>query len=276
MIKNCYLCGASELNIVQKGSRNNPDLSLLECEQCGLHQLSSFDATPDDYYTGANSNYPLKHIADDSRREKSLKNMLINKHVLDFGSGFSEFCNNVKKHTKSISAFDVDTDCASYYKKNNIPFFYDIRSLKKRHFDCITMFHVLEHLKNPIEIVNALKEKIKDGGCFFIEVPNANEALLSLYDSKEYSLFNTWEEHIFIYNAENLKYIAKKCDLRVDFVRQVQRYPLSNHLLWLQKGKPQGHVIYNFLNSKTLNDAYAKTLAELGACDTLMAKFTKV
>ena len=59
-------------------------------------------------------------------------------------------------------------------------------------------------------------------------------------------------------------------------VRNIQRYPLSNHFGWLNEGKPGGHVgKYAFLNHGALNRAYEDTLAANGLTDTLLAFATK-
>lgn len=50
---------------------------------------------------------------------------------------------------------------------------------------------------------------------------------------------------------------------------QVQRYPLSNHLMWLDNGLPGGHNKWNYLDSKELDEAYARKLEKLEMCDTL-------
>ena len=52
-------------------------------------------------------------------------------------------------------------------------------------------------------------------------------------------------------------------------VAQVQRYSVANHLLWLAKGMPGGHIKWKFLDTKELNDAYCEKLKELEMCDTL-------
>lgn len=62
----------------------------------------------------------------------------------------------------------------------------------------------------------------------------------------------------------------------MEFIKHIQRYPLSNHLYWLSKGKPAGHVKWgNFLDSEELSKAYENQLASLQATDTIIACFIK-
>jgi hypothetical protein len=52
--------------------------------------------------------------------------------------------------------------------------------------------------------------------------------------------------------------------LKVKAVQQYQRYPLSNHLYRLYRGKPGGHQQWNFLDDADMNDAYAKLCEGVG------------
>jgi len=64
--------------------------------------------------------------------------------------------------------------------------------------------------------------------------------------------------------------MIKKAGLKLNWIKHVQRYPLSNHLHWLSKGKPGGHKQWAFLNDQQLNQYYEQQLAALGVTDTLL------
>lgn len=78
---------------------------------------------------------------------------------------------------------------------------------------------------------------------------------------------------MYLFNAANLPLLAHKAGLKVEYVNHIQRYPLSNHLYWLAKGKPGGHQLWSFLDSEELTRAYEARLASLGKTDTLIASF---
>ena len=111
----------------------------------------------------------------------------------------------------------------------------------------------------------------KDGK-IIIEVPNADDALLTLYDCESYKNFYYWKCHLFYYTAKTLQDVCLKSDLSIDYVKQVQRYPISNHLAWIRYGKPGGHHILNYLDSDILSKEYESRLASIGKCDTLIAR----
>ena len=104
-----------------------------------------------------------------------------------------------------------------------------------------------------------------------IETPNANDALLSIYECRAFADFTYWSPHIYLYNENTLNTVVKRAGLEVIDMRQIQRYPLANHLMWLAKGIPGGGVKdFQQLNLQRLNDAYADVLRENKACDTLI------
>lgn len=277
----CYLCDSSELELFKKGNRGNSEIDILLCQACGLHQLNSFSHISDDYYRDSkmhNNNYDLWNkicMLDDDRRTNTLKSAFLSKNILDFGSGSGGFSFNIKKYVNKIIALDIDSCGKDEYDKHGVTFIQDIKQMEKNTFDYITMFHVLEHLKDPVSKLKELAHYLKEDGSFYIEVPNSNDALLSLYKSNEFLDWTAWECHLFMYSDKNLTEIANQAGLCVDYIQQIQRYPLSNHMWWVQKGKSFGHNVYDFLNTDDIKMAYGKTLSQVGACDTLFAKFSK-
>jgi hypothetical protein len=107
-----------------------------------------------------------------------------------------------------------------------------------------------------------------------IEVPSSADALLTLYENIPFSEFTYWTCHLYLFNASNLPLLAKSSGLSVEYVKHIQRYPLSNHLYWLAKGKPGGHQIWSFLDSEDLFRAYETQLAAIGKTDTLIVGLT--
>jgi 2-polyprenyl-3-methyl-5-hydroxy-6-metoxy-1,4-benzoquinol methylase len=138
-------------------------------------------------------------------------------------------------------------------------------------YDLITAFHVMEHLPDPRAMLKTLASMLAKNGRIVIEVPSSEDALLSLYDSDAFQHFTYWSQHLFLFNAETLRRLVEQAGLRIISIQQFQRYPLSNHLHWLSRGKPGGHQEWAFLDSPELESAYGNALATIGKCDTLIA-----
>ena len=116
---------------------------------------------------------------------------------------------------------------------------------------------------------------LNSNGRIIIEVPNSEDALLTLYDSDAFQRFTYWSQHLFLFSDVTLNKLAKQAGLRVISIKQVQRYPISNHLYWLSRNKASGHEKWSFLDNKLLSEAYESSLAAIGKCDTIIAYLEK-
>ena len=59
-----------------------------------------------------------------------------------------------------------------------------------------------------------------------IEVPNANDALLSLYKSKAFTHFTWWSCHLFTFNKNNLKQLVEKAGYKINYSKNIQWHSL--------------------------------------------------
>lgn len=275
----CYLCGNTELKIIHKGTRDRKDLDVLKCPKCGLVCLSSFDHINNNFYEDSgmhqNNDIELMHWRertkeDDERRAGMLESVIRGKEILDFGCGNGGFL-NYARNIAQVEGVEIEKAARDELTKQGLTVYSDI-SESKLQYDIITLFHVLEHLNDPISYLKTIKEYLKDGSNsqIIIEIPNADDALLTIYESGKFADFTYWSPHLFLYNHENIGLLADKAGLKINFIKQIQRYPLANHLYWMAKGKPGGQKEWDILNSRELNKQYTSKLAELHACDTIL------
>jgi len=280
----CYLCKGKKFKLRKGTVRDNPNLKVIECVSCGLVFLSSFYHIYDSFYESGKMhsgeidtdiNVWLRETAwDDYRRFYYHRRLIENKSVLDFGCGTGGFLLLAKSVASRVVGIEPEVRLKAYFEEKQINVFSDINELSEN-FDIITLFHVLEHIADPISLLNRLKKNLNKEGHLIVEVPNANDALLTVYESDAFSKFTYWSCHLFLFTADTLSMLAKKAGLKMNYIKQIQRYPLSNHLYWLAKGKPGGHKEWHFLDSEELHKAYEKQLASIGVCDTILGSFYK-
>lgn len=282
----CYLCSGTEFNKKQGRVRDRSDLEIFECASCGLVFLSSFDHIKNGFYENSkmhgeemlNIQTWLKETAwDDERRFQYFKSALPNRRLLDFGCGAGGFLLKTRELAATAHGVEPEARLNNHYQSHGLTVFHDMSEIPKdirQRYDIITMFHVLEHIPDPKSILGKLSEMLADDGQIIVEVPSADDALLTLYNNRPFSHFTYWSCHLFLFTSKTLKMLFTQAKLKVNYIKQIQRYPLSNHLFWLANGRPGGHQKWHFLDSPELHAAYEKQLASIGYCDTILASFS--
>lgn len=278
----CNLCNSQNYKKRKGTVRDNKNLEIFECCDCGLVFLSEDEHINESFYENSNMHQSFdfykwrnETLVDDTRRFEFLKNSLVNKKVLDFGSGNGGFLELTKNISKKVLGVELEKAIIPFYKEKKISFENNLDNINEK-FDIITSFHVIEHIKEPLIILEKLKNLLENNGKLIIEVLNANDALLTIYENEAFSNFTYWSCHLYLYTQHTLNLLAKQSGFEVEFIKHIQRYPLSNHLYWLSKNKPGGHEKWgNFFDSNELTKAYENQLASLGATDTIIACLKK-
>ena len=212
-------------------------------------------------------------LNDHKRRYLSLKSFFYKKSVLDFGCSWGLFLNLLekKKFAKNISGVELREECLQYMKNRNknIEVKNNINKFKKK-FDVVTLFHVLEHLTDQVEILKTVKKKIKKKGKIIVEVPSAQDFLISIDELPEFKKFTFWSEHLILHTEKSLRKYLTLAGFKKIKIKYVQRYGFANHLGWFLKKKPGGHAFFKKYGSKKIDLSYIQNLVKDKQTDTLV------
>jgi len=143
------------------------------------------------------------------REIKKLKTK--DKTILDYGCGVGDFLKKMRLEKWEAQGYEPNVNAKEILKKKGIITINGIDSVEKNSVDVITLWHVLEHIENPLEIIKELKDKLKENGFLIIAVPNFNA-----YDAKYYKTF--WAaydvpRHLYHFQKKSLQIIAEKLNL---------------------------------------------------------------
>ena len=157
--------------------RDMPEISIRQCDDCGLVFLDSFEHINDKFYEESKMREPeemsveqweLSTQVDDQRRFKLLKDLCTEKDIMDFGAGNGGFLKLMKSVANSTLAIELDLEAHEIYEKHRISYYNSLDNLaKESKFDVITAFHVIEHLKDPVGFLKNLGEFLRDDGSIF-------------------------------------------------------------------------------------------------------------
>lgn len=233
----------------------------------------------DDFYVGdksyQNETYQKPEYdeqIDLNRRIKKFAKFVINKKMVDFGCGTGDFLIKVSNLCNFSCGIELSEDFRNDIIKKKINCFENLSSIEDEFLDIIVCFHIIEHLPNPLETLNVMKNKIKSGGLILVEVPHANDFLLSPNVCNEFKNFTLWSQHLILHTRESLKKVLSAVGLKNIQIEGIQRYPLSNHLHWLIYGKPGGHKSpLSTIETEVLFETYQNSLTKIDATDTLVA-----
>jgi len=193
-----------------------------------------------------------------------------NSRILEIGCASGYFLFSVKEHVKSVTGVELTTDFVHYAQSKGLDVKESLDEVPDNSYDLIFMFHVLEHVEDPIRFLEQVKRKLSHSGKLIIEVPNVNDILVSTYKIKNHLDFY-WEiAHKYYFSKDSLKKVIDRAGFRTE-IHPLQRYDLSNHMHWMQYGKPGGQGFYNPVFSQSLLDEYAKCLKSKFLCDTIYA-----
>ncbi len=286
-MKNCLFCNGN--TFVINNQTRDLGVKVLKCTDCDLVFLENFDHIHDDYYEDSNMsndevdgiskdtlsletyNKFLEENKDDSiRRKNYVSEYIKDKTYLDFGCGgggaLLEILDDSNITPRKL--YGVELDGIKKFINPKIKVLDDISYLEEK-VDVISLFHVLEHIKKPVEFLEEIKKYLTDDGIIIIEVPNIDDVLIKQYKIEEFKKFYFWSPHLYYYSKKTLMHVFKESKYNIDKFDFIQRYPLSNHIGWLLNGKPNGQ---NLLKCKLVDDDdYSKLLSNKGQTDTLIA-----
>jgi 2-polyprenyl-3-methyl-5-hydroxy-6-metoxy-1,4-benzoquinol methylase len=261
--------------------RDRDDISVLKCHESDVIFLSSsehMDMThyqntdSFDYWRASKRSEAVLACQEDSqRRYNQFKHLISGKKWLDVGTGSGGILDLFRPDKVEITAVEPQMNALLALQKDGYTAFDSIDSVSSQDFDVISLFHVLEHVTNPVDMLTNLRKKLSASGKIIIEVPHARDFLLSKLDLNAFKAFTFWSEHLILHTQESLQVFLQEAGFKEIKINGFQRYPLSNHLYWLAKGQPGGQKHWSELNTTELDNAYSKMLDKNKATDTLIA-----
>jgi 2-polyprenyl-3-methyl-5-hydroxy-6-metoxy-1,4-benzoquinol methylase len=140
--------------------------------------------------------------------------------LLDIGSGMGYFAAEMKKAEWIAKGIEINEKArnASIDKFGIEVISPDnISSFEKSTFDCITMWHVLEHFSDLHGYINEIRRLLKTGGCCIIALPNINS-----FDADHYGEY--WAafdvpRHLWHFNPDTFGFLFEGRGFRIVNVR---------------------------------------------------------
>ena len=260
-------------------TRDNNNLNVIKDKSSGVIYIDDFYVGDEEYIDGEYRQEKLdfhqspdfERVIDTERRLLKYKRYYAGLDICDVGCGAGDFLKGASIMSKSVSGVELQENYLNFLNNNDIPSLSSIKEHDKK-FDTIFSFHALEHFNNPIDMLNSMKDSLLGDGKIIIEVPHANDFLISTLKNQAFIDFTLWSQHLILHTRDSLKRFLLDAGFSNIIIEGVQRYPLSNHLTWLSDSKPGGHKSNLALfDKKKLHNEYESALNSIDATDTLVA-----
>lgn len=269
--------------------RDRNDIKVLRCQKSGIIFLSRSDHKTLADYENKNiaeeryleskehgcrvegSLIKTPALDDAVRRAKDFKPYITGKKWLDFGTGYGEIFDFLGREAKSAVGIEPNKIQRDFLKEKGIKVYRSLDELEENDFEVVTLFHVFEHLTDPVGTLKTLKKKLAPHGKVIIEIPHGRDFLIDTLGCEAFKRFTFWSEHLILHTRTSLRTFIQEAGFTDVTIVGYQRYPLSNHLYWLAKGRPGGHKEWCHLNREDVIQSYESLLQSIDQTDTLIA-----
>lgn len=180
--------------------------------------------------------------------------------ILDVGCGSGKFLDSLSLHKFEKYGVEINEEGINLSRKKGFTVYdKDITEINfgKKRFDIITLWHVAEHLTDPIGVFKKIHDSLENDGIVLIATPNTGSMGFKMGKSKWFHLDSP--RHLMLFNMKSTQFLCKKTKLDVTAqVNEFYDYPLD--LFWSVKDTAFKYIIYPLYPIMKYFDIEALTL----------------
>ena len=199
----------------------------------------------------------VKQIQFVQKRSRMLKYVKADARVLDVGTGTGDWPAYLQ--SKGHASVGLETNRRAQHKavEKGVHTISDWNELQQEQFDCITLWHVLEHVPEPSEVLTTLHQHLEPGGVVMIAVPNYRSWDAQFY--KEFWAAYDVPRHLWHFSSDSIRTLGRAAGFQ-----WMKKYPM-----WFD-------AFYVCLLSESYRDN-GNSIRGIGVaiCSTIRAMLTK-
>jgi 2-polyprenyl-3-methyl-5-hydroxy-6-metoxy-1,4-benzoquinol methylase len=241
---NCRIC-SGETSLIQSEIRNHIKYHVVQCLNCSTIQtVEHIDEVSPDYINLTKDLISHAHIAQSREHKHAAFNQFIklfkkiiskDTKIVDIGCGTGGFGEYATKIGCSYFGFDASLAQIDYGKSKGLNVErattcdeYLLKGvIHKDEITIVSMWDVLEHVRNPQNFLEQVKHLMHPKTYLFISIPNGGafswKRSINRFMNRELS-FDPWE-HVFYYNINSLSLLLKECGFEIVESGAVVCYP---------------------------------------------------
>ncbi len=234
----CPVCQRqSKFRFIKNHKNQYGKYSLFECSLCNVQFWSPYKNPGKEWYESTDPynakkggkprelhGYHKKFLKDNKEKISGAK-------ILDLGCGTAEFMSELQKRGAEVWGTDLDQKAIDIAKQSfvlsnisNLPIekFLEKKDLPK--FDYITIFEVIEHIDNPLQILQMAIESLKPNGKIILSVPS-RQRIFPNTSGWDYPL-----HHLSRWNNKSLKNILLLAGCQNIIIKYINKFYYLNEL----------------------------------------------
>lgn len=211
----CIVCGSTERQELELNG-----LPLFKCPSCALMRRRTFDM-PLSHYEETDPRSSPERISARRRnahdRIRTLFAGIPKDGVCDVGTGEGTFLAALAEDGGSGVGIEPGRRYREEAARMGVRMvgetFSDVpRAVREEGVRTLTLFHVIEHVERPDEMLRLFYEALPPGGRVIIETPNMHSPVLK---AAKYRDPLVYPEHLYYFNEDNLRRLLENAGFRV-------------------------------------------------------------
>jgi SAM-dependent methyltransferase len=254
----CPACKKEKSQILRLGISGDPEWPVYFCRHCRLRFIKpKFDDLKayyrDEYrkthsdsrgHTSKNGETPeetaldrfsIQQFAATSSANAFKAAIPAGASVLEVGASAGGFLSHIQ-HDYDVFATEWNPDDIAFLREHEMQV--DDRDLPDvfpgKKFTAVVARQVLEHQTDPVEFLEQCKDKLIGGGWLFLEIPNVNNALVSVYALPEYLDWYYQTPHITYWEPEVVGSLLSALGFEAK-IEPIQRFGLLQAAAWITR-----------------------------------------
>jgi 2-polyprenyl-3-methyl-5-hydroxy-6-metoxy-1,4-benzoquinol methylase len=118
------------------------------------------------------------------------------------------------------SKYGIENDTNAIKSASNFGQIYNVDLNKKfnikKKFDLVVCYHVIEHMKNPLILINSIKKILKKNGLLIMGTPDFDSAMARLFKNR-YRLLHD-KTHISLFSLDSIMRMLRESEFKINLV----------------------------------------------------------